>query len=601
MENLFKIILLEERIVLDAAAAPVIYVNVHAAPGGDGSSWAHAFNNLQSALTLAASEAAGGASSETIWVADGTYKPNGGTNSSTFNLPNDVQIYGGFLGNETSLTQRNPLVNVTVLSGDLNGNDVQGNPATMTDNSYHVITASGVTVKLDGLLITGGNAAGSAHPDDRGGGLYATGANVTLNYMAFKYNSAAFNGGGIDVENFSTLSLTNSLITNNSQTIMAGGSVHGGGGLSLILGSTATISNTLFTNNFAGEDGAAIRLEVSSANISNSAMIDNHANLAGGGLATLEFFSVGLPTHININQTIFQNNTSAHSVGGAIFVGEFFGDPNSTISVLNSSFINNSAALFGGAFFGGNRATVFDNCNFIGNTAEIAGGAMLVDGSSDYFIGQPKDTVTVTNSNFINNTVIGDVNDFSLYEIFFPITVVSSVTGGGAIYQVNDTVLVIQNSNFTNNQVLHGDGGAMLLGGLNAVFIADNSSFAPGNTTTITNSAFVNNRADGNGSAIAAESAIPYTTPGAATLSLSSSTFKNNDASDKGGSLYLTDYTTTINANTFYKSNDAAVADQVYAKDTLLNGTDSGAAGANAALTMLNTFKSLDSDDLVLI
>jgi hypothetical protein len=78
----FILIPLEERIVLDAAAAAVIYVDVNAHGTNDGTSWHNAYNNLQDALNQAAATTA----PEQIWIADGTYKP-GASRTDTFVIP----------------------------------------------------------------------------------------------------------------------------------------------------------------------------------------------------------------------------------------------------------------------------------------------------------------------------------------------------------------------------------------------------------------------------------------------------------------------------------------------------------------------------------
>jgi len=122
------------------AAADVIYVDADAA-GGDGTSWGTAYKYLQDALYKPPT---GG---DQIWVAEGTYKPDQGggqtpgSRTATFQLINGVAIYGGFAGIETTLEQRDWTSNVTILSGDLNGDDVGF--TNNGENSYHVVTGSG--------------------------------------------------------------------------------------------------------------------------------------------------------------------------------------------------------------------------------------------------------------------------------------------------------------------------------------------------------------------------------------------------------------------------------------------------------------------------
>ncbi|MCP4712207.1 MAG: hypothetical protein GY869_26590, partial [Planctomycetes bacterium] len=131
------------------------YVDADAAAGGDGKSWTTAYNDLQDGLADVPAE---------VWVAEGTYKPDRGTGNraSTFQLINNVSIYGGFDGDETTLFQRDPVNNVTILSGDLDGDD-GADFLNNSENSYHVVTGSNTnaTAVLDGFTITGGNASSS--------------------------------------------------------------------------------------------------------------------------------------------------------------------------------------------------------------------------------------------------------------------------------------------------------------------------------------------------------------------------------------------------------------------------------------------------------
>ena len=108
-----------------AEAQTIFYVNAAAVPGGNGQGWGTAFNDLQPALAAAAPIGAGGTVVE-VWVAAGTYRPGlaGAPTSTTFELPDRVQLYGGFVGAETLRAQARPDLNTTILSGDLQGNDL---------------------------------------------------------------------------------------------------------------------------------------------------------------------------------------------------------------------------------------------------------------------------------------------------------------------------------------------------------------------------------------------------------------------------------------------------------------------------------------------
>src|SRR5690606_33093528 len=121
-----------------------IHVDADAAPGGDGASWATAFPDLQDGLAAAAALSQAGPVE--VWVAEGVYRPGpAGNRAATFILRNNVALYGGFAGGETSREERDPSVNLTILSGDLAGDD-EGTITNRGDNAYHVVTASVVAV-----------------------------------------------------------------------------------------------------------------------------------------------------------------------------------------------------------------------------------------------------------------------------------------------------------------------------------------------------------------------------------------------------------------------------------------------------------------------
>ena len=182
--------------------------------------WANACT-LQTALTNAVS-------GDQIWVAAGTHIPSTtGDRSATFHLKDGVAVYGGFVGTEISLDQRNWTANVVTLSGDLNGDD--NGFTNNSENSYHVTTgASGAT--LDGVIIRGG----------ADGGMYNFSSSPTLNNVTFSGNTASL-GGGMYNEN-SSPTLSNVTFSGNDAW-------HGGGIYNK--NSRPTLSNVTFNGNSA--------------------------------------------------------------------------------------------------------------------------------------------------------------------------------------------------------------------------------------------------------------------------------------------------------------------------------------------------------------
>ena len=132
------------------------YVNDTATGSNTGLNWDDAFKDLQDALAAVQP-------GDQIWVANGTYKPDQGLGftpgdrSASFDLLVDIDIYGGFDGTESSLNERAGLFDQTILSGDLEGNDIvnwpnwdpYGNGDNYDDNSYHVISA----INIAGVLV----------------------------------------------------------------------------------------------------------------------------------------------------------------------------------------------------------------------------------------------------------------------------------------------------------------------------------------------------------------------------------------------------------------------------------------------------------------
>lgn len=106
-------------LVLTGAAAPKI---VYVVPGGagtkDGTSWENAYETLEKACTSASAYEAAGCDSGEVWVKKGRYV------TGKITLVTGLSFHGGFAGGETAVSQANPKVNRTILSGDTEGDGV---------------------------------------------------------------------------------------------------------------------------------------------------------------------------------------------------------------------------------------------------------------------------------------------------------------------------------------------------------------------------------------------------------------------------------------------------------------------------------------------
>ena len=190
------------------------YVTETGAGSKDGKSWDNASSNLKDVMNNKAQEG------HEIWVAMGTYSP-GESEADTFTLKKGVKVYGGFAGGETSLSARNWVDNVTILSG----NDV----------NLHVVTggsdATPDDTRLDGFTVTGGNANNAEHIESglQGGGMYNNNSSPTVVNCTFSGNTANVDGGGMSNVAASP-TLANTILWGNTAQDEGGADIYQGGG-----------------------------------------------------------------------------------------------------------------------------------------------------------------------------------------------------------------------------------------------------------------------------------------------------------------------------------------------------------------------------------
>jgi len=284
-----------------SSQAKIICVDDNApGPTHDGSSWPDAYNYLQDALFAAAN-------GDEIWVAQGTYKPdansadpNGsGDRMTTFQLINGVALKGGYAGfGQPDPNARDFELYETILSGDLNGNDVDVNDPcdlltepTRAENSYHVVTANRTDGELDGFTITGGNANGSdpwPHINASGGGIYiytTSEKKPKVSNCIFRRNSSIHYGGGMCYISTARgrTELTNCTFIKNWAG--AGGGVYDGSYGSPIR--ALILTNCRFIRNLATK-GGGIYIAWSRPTLVNCIFIGNSADF-GGAAAHCDF------------------------------------------------------------------------------------------------------------------------------------------------------------------------------------------------------------------------------------------------------------------------------------------------------------------------
>ncbi len=260
---------------------------------GNGSSWQQAVGDL-SALLRSPLVTNG----TQIWVAAGTYFPTATVTNrdASFEIPNGVQVFGGFSGTETQLSQRNWRQNQTILSGDINQD------ADTTGNSYNIVyfgfSIDNATI-LDGFAIKNGNASKSVGIGERG----SSGAGIYLD--------------GKLANNFCNPTIRNCLLERNRANAQ-GGAVIANGGFSGAC--NARFFNCIFQDNFSIYEGAA---------------------MAGYG-----YFSGTM--NATFERCVFERNL-CNQAGGAIFINAIQGV--SLANYINCRFLHNQTLTYGGAIY----------------------------------------------------------------------------------------------------------------------------------------------------------------------------------------------------------------------------------------------------------
>ncbi len=315
----FKLTLTILLLVNFTSFAGTYYVNINATGTNNGLTWANAFNNLQSALSIAFF-------GDEIWVASGSYKASDVNDRSiSFVMKNGVHVYGGFAGTEAYINQRNIPANPTTLSGDI------GAPGDNSDNSKNIIKIENINSPLiiDGFRIVSGydetssgegsgayinNNTGSIdflnctfynnYTYYKGGAVFIRYSNVLFDNCKFVYNSNYNYGGGAiysaNVSN-SSIQITGSVFSgNNSRS----------GGAIIFDGDLLRIDRTLITNNTA-TSGSIIQVSDADVFTISNSLIAGNLIESNNSASVISSYSIAQNSSNLINVTLCHNRNNS--------------------------------------------------------------------------------------------------------------------------------------------------------------------------------------------------------------------------------------------------------------------------------------------------
>ncbi|MBQ0128384.1 MAG: leucine-rich repeat protein, partial [bacterium] len=255
-----------------------------------------------------------------------------GDGEDLFMMMEDVNVYGGFAGNEPAdydLSSRDFETNQTVLDGQ---------------HTRRVLRqAADFTIQTlwDGFTIANGYNVGN------GGGAYLM-TNSTLQNCVFENNQGSYGGavyGGYD----SRVTLVNCTFRNNTAST-SGGAVFAYGG---------SLSGCLFTSNQAKYGGAVYANSSSvETEIENCDFRKNVASTSGGAIYT----------HAGrYANCLFENNRANY--GGGLYVDNRYGSS----EFINCDIVNNSGT-YGGGIYNNSNGSTFTNCIVWGNAnSQVSG------------------------------------------------------------------------------------------------------------------------------------------------------------------------------------------------------------------------------------
>jgi len=328
-ENLSNILNLTSFNVVTGVKA---YVKPISSGAGDCSSWANACSDIQQAINIEAADE--------VWLAKGVYRP-----SNPLVVKSGLKMLGGFVGNEVSAGKANPAKNLSIISADVDSNDVvdsnqlvqdvadiQGTNLTQLIRAHDQgIREADLKVYLAGIVL---NAA-------KGHAISVRDTKLELERIHFLSNNGS-QGTAIMLENGSKVDVKASIFTGNEASNI-GGAIASDNNVE----NSLTVQASSFVSNKAVNAGGAIAHRGGKLAVVNSTFVANQATASNATGGAIDLGNLVSPSSAGINYTTLMGNAAGSSSGkgGAIYIGS--GAAVGVLRLANTLILNNSANTAG--------------------------------------------------------------------------------------------------------------------------------------------------------------------------------------------------------------------------------------------------------------
>ena len=283
------------------------------------------------------------------------------------------------------------------------------------------------------------------------------------NFLSNTASSTNANGSAIHFDGNNNTVL-DSYFNNNINTGGYGGAIFANDGTSKL-----TVIGSTFTNNQAVRRGGAIDAHTSYLTIFNSTFKSN--KITGSGDTYGSAINL-VGSRALINQSNFEDHTaSSGTIYGTINFSSNYG------SIFNCTF-NNNKATDGGAvrIYSTTHHVNISNCRFTNNQATNHGGAIAWAGSNGILNNSYFEANKVSGGHYYGGAVYAEVTSFKILNNDFRSNLAQTGGYGGAMFISSDDVELIK-CNFSDNQAVGHDGGAILFDMGKKNFIVDECRF----------------------------------------------------------------------------------------------------------------------------